>query len=84
MLTQTQSQSAADIVLTLRPLQLLQPKFKFQVVRFMHHDRQSLDSQQFTFKQLKSSPTVDLSYQDSINLADMDIDPDVKEAIIWS
>ena len=42
-------QSPTDTVLTPTQFKSKQLKFKFQVIRFMHHDRQNLDSQKFTF-----------------------------------
>ena len=48
-------QSPTDTVLTPRQLRFQQPKFKLQVIRFMYNDKQNLDSQKFTFQELKNS-----------------------------
>ena len=48
-------QSPTDTVLTPTQFKSKQLKFKFQVIRFMHHDRRNLDSQKFTFEELKNS-----------------------------
>ena len=67
VLTETQLQSPPYIVLTPRQLQLQQPKIKFQVIRFMHFDRQNLDSQKFTFEQLKNSNYLQQYTEDQIH-----------------
>ena len=67
MLSDSQFQSQTDTVLTPRQLQFQQPKFKFQVIRFMHHDRRNLDSQKFTFEQLKNSNYLQEYTEDEIH-----------------
>ena len=68
MLTESQLQSPTDTVLTPRQLQLQQPKFKFQVIRFMYHERRNLDSQKFTFEELKNSKALKSYTEYEINL----------------
>ena len=42
-------------MLSQRQFELKQEQLKFQLIRFMHHDRGNIGSQKFTFEQLKKS-----------------------------
>ena len=61
-------QSPTDTVLTPTQFKSKQLKFKLQVIRFMYHDRRNLDSQKFTFEELKNSKALESYTEYEIHL----------------
>ena len=67
VLSESKLQSSTDPVLTHRQLEFKQEQLKFQLMRFMYHDRGNLGSQKFTFEQLKNSNNLQQYTEDEIH-----------------